>query len=120
MLNLVYNAIRYPPAAGIVGFRCRPGLRTCPVQLQLMDQGQGIAPDDLPRIFDRFYRGDTSRARVTGNAGLGLSIAHAIVEAHGGKISAESTLGMGTCFTVTLPEPRSVPTLNTRKVTANS
>jgi signal transduction histidine kinase len=73
------------------------------VQIQVRDSGPGIAPEDLHHIFDRFYRGDPSRARATGNTGLGLAIVKSIVQAHGGMISVESTLGEGTCFTITLP-----------------
>jgi signal transduction histidine kinase len=63
----------------------------------------GIAPEHLPRLFDRFYRVDTARTRAHGGAGLGLSIVKAIVEAHGGTISAESKLGAGSTFTLRFP-----------------
>ena len=69
------------------------------VVFQVHDNGSGIDPDDLPHIFDRFYRGDKSR-QLNGESGLGLAIARSIVEAHGGKISAESTPGQGTLFTI--------------------
>jgi two-component system OmpR family sensor kinase len=104
MLNLVDNAIRYSPPEGTV---CLKGVRSPSpgrVHLQVLDQGPGIPAENLPHIFDRFYRGDASRARVTGNAGLGLSIARAIVEAHGGTIAVQSAAGEGTAFTVALPE----------------
>jgi two-component system sensor histidine kinase BaeS len=67
------------------------------------DTGCGIAPTDLPNIFDRFYRADTSRNRATGGAGLGLAIAREIVSAHGGTIAVESELDCGAIFTVLLP-----------------
>jgi signal transduction histidine kinase len=75
------------------------------VCLEVADTGPGIAPTDLPHVFDRFYRGDLSRARATGNSGLGLAIVRNIVEAHGGRIGVESSPGQGARFTVTLPTP---------------
>lgn len=68
------------------------------------DQGIGISEKDLPLIFERFYRTDRSRNRKTGGAGIGLTIARAIVRAHGGTIQAESQKGSGSRFTVRLPE----------------
>ena len=117
LLNLVDNAIRYSPPEGVVCLQGVAGSSPGMVSLQVSDKGPGIPPADLPHIFDRFYRGDASRARVTGNAGLGLSIARAIVEAHGGAISVQSTPGEGACFTIALPEPRNVPALPTRRTT---
>jgi two-component system, OmpR family, sensor histidine kinase BaeS len=73
------------------------------VRLHIADTGAGIAPDDLPFIFDRFYRGDSSRLQMTGESGLGLAIARSLIEAHGGRISVESAAGAGTTFTVALP-----------------
>jgi signal transduction histidine kinase len=69
----------------------------------VQDTGAGIAPGDLPKIFDRFYRGDVSRTRATGNSGLGLAIVRSIVEAHDGTIMAESAPGAGACFILRLP-----------------
>jgi len=71
--------------------------------VSVRDTWIGIAPEDLPLIFERFYRADRSRARATGGAGLGLAIAKQLVEAHGGQITAESRLGAGSTFTFTLP-----------------
>ncbi|MBT5318744.1 MAG: two-component sensor histidine kinase, partial [Chloroflexi bacterium] len=65
--------------------------------------GTGISPDDLPHVFDRFYRVDPSRNRVTGGAGLGLTIVKRLVEVHGGRIEVDSELGSGTTFTVEIP-----------------
>jgi len=67
------------------------------------DSGEGIAPEDLPHVFERFYRGEKSRSRGTGGAGLGLAIARGIVEAHGGRIWIESAPGQGTKVCFTLP-----------------
>jgi len=69
----------------------------------VQDTGTGIAAADLPQIFARFYRGDPSRTRATGNSGLGLAIVRALVEAHGGTITVQSTPGAGTCFLLRLP-----------------
>jgi two-component system OmpR family sensor kinase len=73
------------------------------VVIRITDDGCGIAPEQLPNIFNRFYRADQSRTRETGNAGLGLAISKGIVEAHGGQIEVESTPGTGTSFKITLP-----------------
>jgi two-component system sensor histidine kinase BaeS len=67
------------------------------------DTGSGITADDLPHVFERFYRGDRSRTRAGGTSGLGLAIARALVEAHRGTISAESSTGTGSTFHITLP-----------------
>ncbi|NJN84369.1 MAG: cell wall metabolism sensor histidine kinase WalK [Caldilineaceae bacterium] len=67
-------------------------------------QRRGIRPEDLPHVFDQFYRGEKSRSRATGGSGLGLAIARGIVEAHGGAISAASEVGKGTIFAFTLPK----------------
>lgn len=103
VLNLVDNAIRYTPEGGEVGLSAMPDPARGEVRIEVRDTGPGIDPRDLPHIFDRFYRGDASRARATGNTGLGLAIARAIVEAHAGAISVESTPGVGTLFRVALP-----------------
>ncbi len=69
----------------------------------MKDNGQGIASEDLPFIFNRFYRGDKARVDDQGESGLGLAIAKAILEAHGGEIGVESELGQGTTFRIFLP-----------------
>ena len=71
--------------------------------LTVSDTGPGISDEDLPHVFERFYRGDKSRTASNGNAGLGLAISKAIVEAHGGTIDVSSQPGTGTTFTVILP-----------------
>lgn len=73
-------------------------------KITVTDCGQGIAPEDLPHIFERFYRADKSRSRSTGGAGIGLAIVKTIVEAHGGKVRAESEPGKGSTFTVLMPK----------------
>ncbi len=95
--NLLSNALRHTPQGGhIVLAACVEGGR---VVLSVADSGQGIAPEELPHIFERFYRGDRSRQRQEDSSGLGLTIARSIVEAHGGRIWAESTPGEGTtCY----------------------
>lgn len=99
--NLVSNALRHTPAGEIVlSASAAAGF----VQLQVRDTGSGIAPEDLPFVFDRFYRADKSRQRTDDSpSGLGLAIAKAFVEAHEGRISVESALGQGTTFTLTFP-----------------
>jgi two-component system OmpR family sensor kinase len=117
VLNLADNALRYTPPGGEVELSASCDRAKGQVEIQVRDTGTGIAPDDLPHIFDRFYRGDLSRARATGNTGLGLAIVRGIVEAHGGLIAVESTQGEGTCFTITLPAILpSVPTASGQKV----
>ncbi len=71
--------------------------------MSVTDSGPGIAPEELPYVFERFWRGDRSRSRATGGTGLGLAIAKHFVEAHGGRIWAKSTPGKGATFTFSLP-----------------
>jgi two-component system OmpR family sensor kinase len=106
VLNLTDNAIRYTPEGGEVRLTAAVEQSAGQVRIEVQDMGPGIPAQDLPHIFDRFYRGDISRARSTGNTGLGLAIARAIVEAHSGTISAESVPGKGATFRVVLPTDR--------------
>lgn len=99
--NLLNNACKYTPAGGRVQLKLV--IRSHRVSIQVEDNGIGIPSDDLPHIFDRFYRVDVARSRQTGGFGLGLAIARQIIEAHGGLISVESTLAQGTTFDVCLP-----------------
>ena len=98
--NLLSNALRYTDKNGSVKLRLYA--RDKEAVIEVADTGIGISPEDLPNIFERFWRADESRARVTGGSGVGLAIVKATVEAHGGKISAVSKKGEGTCFTVSL------------------
>jgi signal transduction histidine kinase len=126
LYNLLDNAVKFSPPGSNVTLelegltRLPPGLKplqrlpgTSPAEtgnreqpyyrLAVKDQGPGIAPADLPHIFDRFYRGDTSRTRRNGGSGLGLAIAQAFLAAQGGFVTVESRLGQGTTFYVYLP-----------------
>ncbi|HST05220.1 MAG TPA: HAMP domain-containing sensor histidine kinase [Chloroflexia bacterium] len=113
VLNLVDNAVRFAPPGTRVQLSARRDPAHNQVLIEVEDQGPGIPREDLPHIFDRFYRGDPSRARATGNSGLGLAIAQAIVQAHGGTLSAVSSPGNGAHFTIALPvgDPGSVHNL---------
>jgi signal transduction histidine kinase len=103
LLNLVDNALRYTPPDGQVELSATRDPSTATVRIEVSDTGSGIAPEDQARIFDRFYRADLARTRANGNSGLGLAIARAIVQAHGGMIGVQSSPGEGSRFTVTLP-----------------
>jgi signal transduction histidine kinase len=100
-LNLADNALRYTPSGGRVTFT----LRSDEGQLTTVvtDTGSGIPAEDLPHVFERFYRVDKSRSTQAGGTGLGLSIVREIVQAHGGSIAVESTIGQGTRFTLAFP-----------------
>jgi signal transduction histidine kinase len=99
--NLVSNALRHTPEGGMISVNAswNEGM----IEVSVRDTGEGIRPEDLPHIFDRFYRGEKSRSRRSGGAGLGLSIAKGIVEAHGGWIRVENVETGGANFILTLP-----------------
>lgn len=117
--NLVGNALRHTPPGG--GVALRAGLRDAgggslrgadragpgSILFEVADTGEGIAPEHLPNIFERFYRADEARSQDDGGSGLGLAIVKSIVEAHGGTISVASTVGQGTTFTLALPIAKS-------------
>ncbi len=102
LLNLVENAIRHTGEGGRITIRTmREGDG---VSLAVSDTGTGIPPEHLPRIFERFYRADSGRSREAGGTGLGLAIVRHLVEAHGGRVTAESVVGAGTTISVFLPD----------------
>ena len=109
--NLLANALRHTPQGGSVevGTRTRSG----DVQIWVQDSGEGLAPEDLERVFERFYRVDRARSRASGGSGIGLTIARAIVAAHGGRLWAESAGGgRGARFTIALPPATGPPSSN--------
>lgn len=109
--NLVSNALRYTPEGGRITLHAAYYAEgDQEVQVSVTDTGSGIAPEDLPSVFDRFYRADKSRTRASGGSGLGLAIVKQLVEAHGGKVGVESPIfkeilqpDCGTRITFTLP-----------------
>src|SRR6478609_5041381 len=109
LMNLVTNAIKYTPAGGEVKFDLVG--RDNDIVFEVLDTGIGISPEDLPRIFDRFWRGDVARTRTgeRAGAGLGLAITKWIAEAHEGRIEATSKQGRGSSFVVTLPRKSGTP-----------
>jgi two-component system phosphate regulon sensor histidine kinase PhoR len=105
--NILDNAARYTPAQGAVTVRSRR--LSGSVVVEVADNGPGIPGEHLPRIFERFYRVDAARSRELGGTGLGLAIVKHLVEAHGGRVEAESRLGAGTTIRVTFPAPAATP-----------
>ena len=105
--NLLDNAVKFTPPGGEIQVNLRH--RDALAVLTVTDTGVGFSAEDMPRVFDRFYRADRSRQRAGRGTGLGLSICKAVVEAHGGTIGVESEFGMGSTFTVTLPMAQPVP-----------
>ncbi len=98
--NLLSNALRYTPAGGVITLAARHNNGS--VRMAVRDTGAGVSPEELPHIFDRFYRADKSRNRDKGGSGLGLAIARSIVEAHDGTINARSEPGKGLTFVIEL------------------
>jgi len=102
LFNLLANALRHTPAGGAITVTGTSG--PAEVRLAVQDTGEGLEPEQLAAVFDRFYRGDRSRSRETGGTGLGLAIVKAIVEAHGGRVEAHSDgKGRGSTFALVLP-----------------
>jgi signal transduction histidine kinase len=105
--NLCDNALQHTPLAGTVTIEALPYGNM--LAIAVTDTGQGIPPDALERVFERFFRADTARQATTGGSGLGLAIVRAIVEAHGGRIWAENAAGAGARFIFTLPLSETIP-----------
>jgi two-component system sensor histidine kinase BaeS len=99
--NLLSNAFKFTPHGGSVDLTLEPVEGG--VLMEVHDTGAGISPEQLPHIFEKFYQADNQRSARASGSGLGLAIAKQIVEAHGGTISCESTPGVGTTFSITLP-----------------
>ena len=102
LINLVSNAVKYTPENGVIKIFISEDKQF--VRLRVNDNGIGIPQDELPYVFERFYRADKSRNRMTGGSGIGLAIVKSIVSAHGGMVEAESHLNEGSCFIVKLPK----------------
>lgn len=99
--NLIANAVAHTPAGGSITIQARAEGPYC--QIHVVDTGRGVAAEDLPHVFDRFYRADKSRASTSGNLGLGLAIVRSIAQLHGGRVELASQLGHGTRATLILP-----------------
>lgn len=103
LVNLLDNAVKYTPEGGTVSVTGRSVAGG--YEISVADSGPGIAGEHLPRIFERFYRVDTARDRVSGGSGLGLAIVKHVVEAHGGRVTVQSASGQGSLFSVFFPSP---------------
>jgi signal transduction histidine kinase len=101
--NLLSNAFKFTPRDGEVELKVRPLENGASVEVKVCDTGAGIPPEQLPRIFDKFYQADNQRAAAAAGTGLGLAIAKQIVESHRGTIQCDSSPGAGTTFTIVLP-----------------
>ena len=101
--NLLDNALRHAPAGGEVVVRLQPGTQRDEVRVTVRDTGSGIPEEHLPNIFERFYRADRARTRTDGGSGIGLAVVRQLIEAHGGRVWAESQPGKGATFGFVLP-----------------
>ncbi len=109
LVNLLDNALQYTDAGGNVALIVQSA-RPNRVEFTIQDTGRGIPPDDVPRLFERFYQVERSRSGQGKHVGLGLAIVHEIVEGHQGQIRVESTVGVGTSITVSIPNTAGVAT----------
>jgi two-component system phosphate regulon sensor histidine kinase PhoR len=111
LIDLVDNAIKYTPEGGRITIDARPGSLdgSAGVEISVADTGIGIPSQDVPRLTERFFRVDRARSRELGGTGLGLAIVKHIVQAHGGRLAIESTLGQGTTVHVTLLAASAAP-----------
>jgi len=100
--NLLSNAFKFTPRGGSVTLRFEPADGGT-ILIAVSDTGAGIPPEQVAHVFDKFFQADNQAAAQGGGTGLGLAIAKQIVEAHGGTISCESSVGVGTTFAITLP-----------------
>jgi two-component system, OmpR family, sensor kinase len=101
LTNLLNNAITHTPADASVTVRLTPAVDR--VRVEVADTGPGLSPEDAERVFERFFRTDSSRTRTSGGTGLGLSIVHSLVQAHEGRVWVECGAGKGATFIVELP-----------------
>ncbi len=106
LTNLYGNALRHTPEGGVVTVAARAVVEDAAWEIEVRDNGSGIPAEHVPRVFERFYRVDPGRARTVGGSGLGLAIVKHLVEAHGGRVDLESTVGLGTSVQIWLPRPR--------------
>ena len=105
--NLMANALQHTPESARIAVRV--GTIGDDAVIEVVDEGPGMTPEDAQRIFERFYRTDSSRARTSGGTGLGLSIVDSLVYAHGGRVTVRTAPGQGCCFSVSLPRIADVP-----------
>jgi two-component system sensor histidine kinase BaeS len=118
MTNVIENAIQYSPPGGSVDIEVSEHANDCVIRIA--DTGCGIPPESLPHIFERFYRSDESRSRTSGGFGLGLAIAQTAVTRVRGALSVESTVGVGSAFTIRLPLASKVLSPPTSKAKSHS
>ena len=107
LVNLLSNALRHTPPGGEVVLSAQ--MQDREAIFTVRDTGEGIAPEHLPKVFDRFYRADAARLHNGTGAGLGLSIVQSIMKLHGGSVAVESTLGQGTTVTLRFPALKKYP-----------